>query len=178
MVKTVIDQGSQYGKQPNNKEIRFYFKVDCEDSEMTKLRLKLIKKTTENLLGFQGYSIQNEECDNNFILTTKSEGKINAGYNKYLCGSVLNIHKKKEKVSTEDMYKKIKTEKVKILNSKRCLDIQFNMNDFEKDIHKITNATVVYELLSTNHVSPIVVEVIDDSEKSIKGKNKFKVKVY
>lgn len=174
VIKAVIDQGSYYGSKKSSRDIKFYFKINYDDSEMTNLRLKVIKKVSENLLNIQGFCVQNEECDNNYLFTTKSEGNINDNYNRYLCGTILNIHKKKEKTLTEDLYKKSKVEKIKLLNSKRCLDIKFDETTFEKDVNKIANAAMIYELSSTKHISPVIVEIGDHSDGSIKGINYLK----
>lgn len=164
-VKTVIDQGLNYGRRSNTCN-KLYFKLDQDDSELTSLRLKLIKKVTENLLSFQGCTIENEQCDKNYIVTTKSEGKTNDKYFKYICGSVLNVNKKKDKVWREEEYKKFRSKKIMLLSSQRSLDLQIDKNNFEKDVDKITNAAVTYQLLSTKHTNPIILE---ESDRSIKG---------
>jgi hypothetical protein len=165
-IKTVIEQDVEYGKKENH-EKHFMLHVEVDDeSEITNLRLNLLKKVSSNLLKCK--SCDNKNYYNNYVFTIKSEGNVYKDYNRYLCGVVLNTNKKKECIWSEEMYLQRKIEKIKKLSSQKCSSTYFDTNTIE-DVKKIANAAVAYELLSVKHSSPVIVEKSNDTETCIKG---------
>ncbi|KAJ8686945.1 hypothetical protein QAD02_022739 [Eretmocerus hayati] len=167
-IKTAIDHGPLYGSVHGcNKIYKLHIDYD-DESVTTNMRLNLLKTVSVNLLKCQGYLVQDEECNENYVYTIKSEGSTAEGYKRYLCGAVLNDHKSKERGMTQKMYLRSKVEKVKELNAQRCPNIYIDKNNIEGDIEKIANAAITYELLSTKHSIPVIVESSDGIDRSIK----------
>lgn len=170
-LKTTIEQASQYGSRKQRCDKSFSLKVELDaESEVTSMRLNLLKKVSVNLLKFQNYDIQDrEKCSDNYIYTIKSIGNVDHAYNRYLCGAVLNANKKKEKDLTQNVYLQNKLEKINELNAQRCSDVVTDKDNIVKDAQKIAKASVSYELLSTKHTSPVILENSDDLDRFIKG---------
>lgn len=168
-IKAVYQHGMSFGKK---KDCAIKVKLEVEyadDSEVTNLRLDLLKKVSTNLLKAQGYNVQDEECDHNYIFTIKSEGKIVDNHKRYICGAVLNSNKRKERSLTVESYVQNKIDKVKELNDQRHSDVYIARNNIEEDIKKIADASISYELLSVKHISTVIMENFDNIDRSIKG---------
>ena len=164
IIKAVCDKNSNYGNKETCKK-KLNLEVDLDkESEITNLKLTLLKKVSENLLKSQGYILDNEKCEDRYLYTIKSEGNIE-DYKKLLCGAILNTNKKKETSLTQTEYLEQKIEIIKSLNSERIYDIELGQNTFESDSLNIANAAINYELLSCKRNNPIIID--NNSEASI-----------
>ncbi|XP_058809474.1 arginine--tRNA ligase-like, partial [Phymastichus coffea] len=167
VIKTAIKKGSEYGMKNEPKNIMLSVDYDS-DSEMTNQRLKLQKQVSENLLKCQSCELQKRKNITNYIFTVKSEGYTEENHIKYFCGAVLNSKKKKERDLKFSTYLERKIEKIKYFNAQRISDVYINKDNFEKAILRIANASINYELLSTKHDSPVIINQSNNVDRFIK----------
>ncbi|OXU28332.1 hypothetical protein TSAR_012863 [Trichomalopsis sarcophagae] len=167
-IKAVYTQGKNFGI---NEDCGIKVKLGveyAEESELTNLRLDLLKKVSTNLLKAQGFNVQDEVCDHNYVFTIKSVGKTIDKNERYVCGAVVNSSKKKEKCLTVESYMQNKISKVKELCDQRHPDDLVARSNSEEDIKKIADASVSHELLSTKHISTVMLKNFDNIDKSVK----------
>ncbi|XP_011506311.1 PREDICTED: uncharacterized protein LOC105368868 [Ceratosolen solmsi marchali] len=148
----------------------FTLEVDNDKvSEVTNLRLYFLRKVSLNLLKCQDFDAHcDDNISNNYVFTTKSENNIDKSSSPYLCGVILNGNKKKECILSQEMYIQKKVEKIKKLNYLKHFYSNIDANIVEKNVETIAKASVVYELLSVKHSSPVIIEKSDDKEICIK----------
>lgn len=105
--------------------------------------------------------ISDENCVGKYIFTTKSEGLIEEGYEKYVCGVVKNLqsHTKEIHLTWEQCMK----DRMDYINNNfqsMFHNLEENNDDAEKYpiLHNMAHAIMTFELMSVKPSRPIVME--------------------
>lgn len=170
-IKTVIKLDVEFGRKKTNSNKRFKLIEDADnESTITNNRLKKLVEVSSNFLDCQGFVTQDQnEGGDKYVFTTNSGSKVLKFYKIYLCGPVLNSKSgRKEIDKTFKSYEQEKFHKVELLNSQRELDL--SSCNFEKNIERIVKASINYELISTKHNQPVILNSCDKIDVSIRGK--------
>lgn len=157
-IKLAVQAGNDFGKNSLSDKA-FYFKYyEDKESELTSTRLYHIKRVTEKILTIQGYRISDEESTNKYEFTTKSEGKVEESFKKYICGVVKNskTNSKETKLSWEDHVLN-KINELRELNEQKLFDTKENETHDEEFLNNIAKATAIFELLTVKPSRPVFI---------------------
>ncbi|XP_015121036.1 uncharacterized protein LOC107043877 isoform X2 [Diachasma alloeum] len=145
-----------------NKTIFFRINDDPESS-LTTFRLQKLKNVTENIFKLQGYEIKETSAEK-YLLTTKSQGVIEDGYRKYVCGVVRNPESNvKETSETKDSYLQRKIKFLEELNEGR----DSGVNDHEVRLKRVAEAVLTFEILGVRPSRPSFIEISSSPDKTI-----------
>lgn len=168
-IKNATNNGLSYGQKALGDE-SYTFRIQVDDeSELSNQRLYFLKEFFENILKLQGYRISPEKSDNNYILTTKSEGIIEENYQKIVCGVVKNPeNKSKDKSTTWNSYLTGKKEELKKLNSHKYQNDDSEEDD-EDNIKQIATIGVKFAFLSVKPSRCVLLKKSQNSDDTMKG---------
>ncbi|XP_076295833.1 DALR anticodon-binding domain-containing protein 3 [Lasioglossum baleicum] len=168
-IRAVIERKHDFGRSsPAGKVFCLRINQD-EESELTTARLRLIQIITENVLDLHGCKIDKEDADFKIVFTSKSEGRMEDGYEKCVCGVVKNCKSNtKETQLTWEEYIRNKIDELKVLNDQK----NFEMD--EKDVildeqflENIAKATATFELLSVKPSRAVLIGCKSAADRSI-----------
>lgn len=154
-----VEHRIMFGRtQSTGKIFNLKYQPDMQ-SNLTSHRLHLIKNIAAKALILHGYTLSTEEnCANKYIFTSKSEGSVDKGYEKYVCGVVKNCHTNlKEICLTWEQYVKYKIDQLAELNEHKL--IESKTNNIKKDffLHNLANAIVTFELMAVKPSRSVVI---------------------
>ena len=169
-VKCVLESGANYGQKLNyNKEFKFVIDDDAE-SEITSLRLHLLRKVTENMLLMEGYGVRRDtnSCDNNFIFTTNKSNVPAGNLNRYLCGAVYRAVNTKLTNMSKDEYVESVINRTRSLWLQEYPNMYINVICADADLVKTAFAAIYYELLSIKFSDEVIIRLQEEND-HIKG---------
>lgn len=168
IISEVIEKGPFFGKgKPKDEYICLTFYSD-EESELTTVRLRLIKDVCEKVLDLQGYKLCKEICHDTIVLTSKSQEERSKECNRYVCGVVKNSETNtKERKLTWSKYTNIKMEVLMGLNEQKyfCTNRQDGSN--ENFLRKMAEASIIFELLSIKPSRPVFINIHKEEGRSL-----------
>ncbi|XP_063989498.1 DALR anticodon-binding domain-containing protein 3-like [Diachasmimorpha longicaudata] len=146
-----------------NKTIFFCINAD-PTSRLTTFRLEKLKSVIENIFKLQGYEITDTSLEK-YLLTTKSQGPIDDGYRKYVCGVVKNPKTNaKEVLETKDSYMQRKMKILEELNEGRESEA---LNHNEVKLRRVAEAILTFEMLGVRPSRASFIEISRNPEQSI-----------
>lgn len=163
-IKNTIKLDRLYGtKSPVGKSICLQINEDTE-SQLTTARLWQLKNVSEKVLIAQGYTISQDDCDYKYFLTTKSQGKIEDTFHKYVCGVVKNPEtNSKESSLTVAEYLENKIEELKDINEDRL-----PVTDYQEIwLKTIAEAVITFEFLSVKPSQPTFIKTNVDADRGV-----------
>lgn len=158
-IRMVVEHGMMFGKtQSTGKTFNLRYQPDMQ-SDLTSHRLRLIKNIAAKTLSLHGYTLSTEEdCANKYMFTSKSEGSVDKGYEKYICGVVKNCHtNSKEICLTWEQYVKCKMNQLAELNEHKLLESKINNTKKDFFLHNLANAIITFELMAVKPSRSVVI---------------------
>ncbi|XP_011641656.1 DALR anticodon-binding domain-containing protein 3 isoform X2 [Pogonomyrmex barbatus] len=128
-------------------------------SALTTQRLHLIRNVTAKALNLHGHIVLStgENCTNKYIFTSKSEGLIDEGYKKYVCGIVKNSQtNSKETCFTWEQYIKYKMNQLAELSEHKFIENEKN-NAKDFFLHNLANAVIIFELMTVKPSRSVII---------------------
>ncbi|KAL0110803.1 hypothetical protein PUN28_014035 [Cardiocondyla obscurior] len=169
-ITMAIKCGTTFGKAKSKTAKVFILKYQTdEQSELTTQRLRIIKDVAAKMLSLHGYEISTEEncTDDKYMFTSKSEGLVDKGYNKYVCGVVKNAQSNsKETCLTWEQYIKYKINQLAELNEHKLIENE-KSNVKNTFLHNLANAIVIFEFMAVKPKKPVIIENNCEDDKSI-----------
>lgn len=102
--------------------------------------------------------VSDEDCINKYIFTTKSEGFIEKGYEKYVCGVVKNIQSNTKEIHVT-WEQCMKDRMDYIVNNYKDVFQYYVLDDTEKYLlHNMAHAIMTFELLSVKPSRSVILE--------------------
>ncbi|XP_032678956.1 uncharacterized protein LOC116847743 isoform X2 [Odontomachus brunneus] len=161
VVKIAIKCNKTFGKViANNKVFDLRYQSDAQ-SNLTTQRLLLMRNITAKVLNLHGYRVSNEDCVGKYIFTTRSEGLIEEGYKKYVCGVVKNLQSNTKEIHLT-WEQCIKDRMDYIDNNFQSMFHNFEENEHNTEkyviLHNMAHAIMIFELMSVKPSRSIVIE--------------------
>ncbi|XP_011871774.1 PREDICTED: uncharacterized protein LOC105564176 isoform X2 [Vollenhovia emeryi] len=172
-IKLAVECGVTFGKnEPTGKAFTLEYQPD-EQSDLTTQRLRLTRDVAAKALGLHGHAVSaGENCAGRYVFTSKSEGPVDEGYEKCVCGvvkipqSILSQSQsefpipKKETRLTWEQYIKCKMSQLAELNEHKFIEGEkTGGRDFF--LRDLANAVVIFELMAVNPSRSVVIENIN-----------------
>ncbi|XP_024936241.1 uncharacterized protein LOC107263087 isoform X1 [Cephus cinctus] len=146
----------------------FSLKVETDkESDLTNVRLCLIRDVAENLMKLQGCKIS-ETSNNKYIITSKSQSKTEDSYNRYVCGVVKNSEANAKEIKlTWELY--LKEKKIKLSESfkQKCSTINEEINSVDDINSCLAQAEIVFELLAVKPSRTVFIKSNTSSDRSV-----------
>lgn len=161
-----IECGVMFGSIPSTgKAFSLKYEPDVQ-SDLTTRRLRLTRNIAAKVLNLHGYVISNEEnCPDKYVFTSKSEGSVDEGYEKYVCGVVKNSQSKsKEIYLTWEQYVKCKIDQLAELNEHKLIEDEESNTKKDLFLKNLANATVIFELMSVKPSRSVIIGNSDSKE--------------
>ncbi|XP_029173357.1 DALR anticodon-binding domain-containing protein 3 [Nylanderia fulva] len=158
-IQMAVECGLAFGRtQSIGKTFNLKYQSDTQ-SDLTSHRLRLIKNIAAKALSLHGCTLSAEEnCANKYIFTSKSEGSIDKGYEKYICGVVKNYEtNSKEICLTWEQYVKCKINQLAELSEHKFIESERNNTEKNYFSHNLANAIVIFELMAVKPSRSIIV---------------------
>ncbi|XP_074100607.1 DALR anticodon-binding domain-containing protein 3 [Cotesia typhae] len=160
VIRDPIKLNELYGKRTDGGN--FFIKINEDtESSLTTRRLWLLKNTCENVLKALGYAVE-ENAGRKLFLTSKSQGKIENGFDRILCGVVKNpVSNAKETGLSYFQYLEQKMKLVREANDSRPVD---EIED--QQLEMIAQAVITFEFISVKPSHPCFIKVDSDADKA------------
>lgn len=158
-IRMAVEYGLTFGRiQPIGKTFNLKYQPDTQ-SDLTSHRLCLMKNIAAKALSLHGCTLSAEEnCVNKYMFTSKSEGTIDKGYEKYICGVVKNYETNlKEICLTWEQYVKCKMNQLTEFSEHKFIESEKNFTEKDSFSHNLANAIVIFELMAVKPSRPVVV---------------------
>ncbi|XP_070155070.1 DALR anticodon-binding domain-containing protein 3 isoform X2 [Polyergus mexicanus] len=158
-IRMAVKHGRTFGRIKSiGKTVNLKYQPDTQ-SDLTSHRLRLIKNIAAKALSLHGYTLSAEEnCADKYIFTSKSEGLIDKGYEKYVCGVVKNYHtNSKEICLTWEQYIKCKMDQLAELSEHKLIESERNNTKKDFFLHNLANAIVTFELMAVKPSRSVVI---------------------
>lgn len=168
-IRMAVEQGMTFGRtQTIGKTFNLKYQPDAQ-SDLTTHRLCLIKNIAAKALSLHGYTLSTEEnCADKYMFTSKSEGSVDKGYEKYICGVVTNYHtNSKETCLTWEQYVKCKMDQLAELSEHKLIENERNNTKKDYFLHNLANAIVTFELMAVKPSRSVVIENNFEDNRSI-----------
>ncbi|XP_047343208.1 DALR anticodon-binding domain-containing protein 3 [Vespa velutina] len=168
IINTVIQKGPSFGRNASiNENICLTFLPD-EQSELTSMRLQLIKDISERILDLQGYSICKKVCPHSVVLTNKSHRETIEDSKNYVCGVVKNSETNTKEITltwSKYIYNKIET--IMELNEQKYLETNKQDTNEDSFLRNMAEATVTFELLAVKPSRPVSINIHTNTDRSL-----------
>lgn len=170
-IRTVLKCGKAFGRsQSTGKAFSLKHQPDAE-SDLTTQRLHLIKNIAAKVLSLHGHEVSDEESSgaSKYMFTSKSEGSVSEGYQKYICGVVKNSRLNSKEVSLSwQQYVEHKVKQLAELNEHKLNgDEEDGIND--AFLRNLASAVITFELISVRPSRSVVIENDSRSVTNMKG---------
>lgn len=157
-ITMAIECGMTFGKvKSTGKTFTLKYQPDRQ-SDLTTQRLRLMRNIAAKVLNLHGYTLSTgENCIGRYMFTSKSEGSVDEGYEKYVCGVVKNSQSNlKEIYLTWEQYIKCKMNQLAELSEHKFIeDKKNNTKDFF--LHNLANAIVIFELVAVKPSRSVII---------------------
>ena len=176
-IKHVLAEGVYYGYKPYQGK-RFKLSVDPdEESEVTNLRLNVLRRAIKNLLKSQGFrSAKEDGYSPHYLLSTNDkllEKDQDFKYQIIRCAKALDNVKWTPETKTRDSYLRHKMKKIREMVEQRCHDIYIDVQNAERDIGKYANAAATHELLTVDYFESVLLESSQVMDTSTIGRSRL-----
>lgn len=154
-----VECGLTFGRtQSVGKTFNLKYQPDAQ-SDLTSHRLCLIKNIAAKALSLHGYTLSTEEnCTDKYMFTSKSEGSIDKGYKKYICGVVKNFEtNSKEICLTWEQYVKCKMNQLAEFSEYKFIESERNNTKKDFFLRNLANAIVIFELMAVKPSRPVII---------------------
>ncbi|KAL6445755.1 hypothetical protein ACFW04_000903 [Cataglyphis niger] len=158
-IRMAVKHGVMFGKiKLIGKAFNLKYQPDTQ-SDLTSHRLRLIKNIATKALILHGYTLSTEEnCAGKYMFTSKSEGLVDKGYEKYVCGVVKNYQtNSKEICLTREQYIKCKIDQLAELSEHKLIGNERNNTKKDLFLHNLANAIVTFELMAVKPSRSVVI---------------------
>ncbi|KAF7407782.1 hypothetical protein HZH66_002319 [Vespula vulgaris] len=168
IINTVIEKGRSFGRNAStNENICLTFLPD-EQSELTSMRLQLIKNISERILDLQGYCVCKKVCPNAIMLSSKSHIETTEDCKRYVCGVVKNSETNtKETTLTWRKYVYNKMETIIELNDQKYLHTKKQDINDDPFIRNMAEATISFELLAIKPSRSVCINIHTSGDRSL-----------
>jgi len=157
-IKLAFKYGKIFGRNPSTDKA---FNLKCQsdaESDLTTRRLHLIKSVAAKLLNLHGHMVLYEEnSSSKYIFTSKSEGLVAEGYNKYICGVVKNPQSNSKEVclSWEQYIKDKMIQLTKLNKHKITGDKKIEVNNLF--FYNLASAIATFELMAVKPSRSVII---------------------
>lgn len=157
-ITMAIKCGMTFGKaKSTSKAFRLKYQLDGQ-SDLTTQRLRLMKNVAAKALNLHGYMLSTEENCAGYVFTSKSEGSVDEGYEKYVCGVVKNSQSNSKEIClTWEQYIKCKMDHLAELSEDKFVESEKN-NAKDLFLCNLANAIVIFELLAVKPSRSVIIE--------------------
>ncbi|XP_039314452.1 uncharacterized protein LOC105203040 isoform X2 [Solenopsis invicta] len=168
-IRMAIECGATFGKaESTGKAFILKYQPDGQ-SDLTTQRLRLMKNIAAKALYLHGHTLSaGENCTSKYMFTSKSEGLVDEGYKKYVCGVVKNSQSNsKETCLTWELYVKYKMDQLAELSEHKFIEGEKNnVKDFF--LRNLANAIVIFELMAVKPSRSVIIRTNDfETDRSI-----------
>lgn len=153
-----VECGMTFGKtKSTGKAFTLKYQSD-EQSDLTTQRLRLMRNIAAKALSLHGYTLSTgENCVGRYIFTSKSEGSVDEGYKKYVCGVVKNSQSNlKEICLTWEQYLKCKMNQLAELSEHKFIECE-KSNAKDVFLRNLANAIVIFELMAVKPSRSVII---------------------
>ncbi|XP_014480748.1 PREDICTED: uncharacterized protein LOC106747597 [Dinoponera quadriceps] len=161
VIKAAVKCSNTFGRiTANNKIFHLKYQPDTQ-SDLTTQRLSLLRNITVKVLDLHGYRVSDEDCVGKYIFTTRSEGLIEKGYEKYVCGVVKNLESNTKEIHlTWEQCIKDRMDYVNNNYQNMFCYCKEDESDIEKYfiLRNMAYAIMTFELMSVKPSRSIVIE--------------------
>lgn len=158
-IRMAVECGMAFGKaESTGKAFTLKYQPD-EQSDLTTQRLRLMTNVAAKALSLHGHALSTgENCIGKYMFTSKSEGSVDEGYEKYVCGVVKNSHSNSKEISlTWEQYIKYKMNQLAELNEHKYIeDEKSNAKDIF--LRNLANAIAIFELMAAKPSRSVIIE--------------------
>lgn len=156
-ITMAIECGMTFGKaKSTDKAFILKYQPDGQ-SDLTTQRLRLIKNIAARVLSLHGHTLSTGENSGRYIFTSKSEGLVDEGYEKCVCGVVKNSQSNlKEICVTWEQYIKCKINQLAELSEHKFIESEKNSAK-DSFLHNLANAIVIFELVAVKPSRSVII---------------------
>lgn len=161
-----VECGMMFGSTPSTgKAFSLKYQPDIQ-SDLTTQRLHLMRNIAAKALSLQGYAISDEKnCIGKYVFTSKSEGSVDEGYEKYVCGVVKNSQSKSKEIClTWEQYVRCKIDQLAELNEHKLIEDEENNAKKILFLKNLANAIVIFELMAVKPSRSVIIGNSDSKE--------------
>ncbi|XP_012219889.1 DALR anticodon-binding domain-containing protein 3 [Linepithema humile] len=165
-IRMAVECGMMFGSTPSTgKAFSLKYQPDIQ-SDLTTQRLHLMRNIAAKVLSLHGYVISNEKnCIGKYLFTSKSEGSVDEGYEKYVCGVVKNSQSKSKEIClTWDQHVKCKIDQLAELNEHKFIEDEENNAKKDLFLENLANAIVIFELMAVKPSRSVIIGNSDSKE--------------
>lgn len=153
-----LECGIMFGKTTStDKAFMLKYQPD-EQSDLTTQRLRLMRNIAAKILSLHGHTLSTgENCTGRYMFTSKSEGLVDEGYEKYVCGVVKNSQSNLKEINlTWEQYIKCKMDQLAELSEHKFIESEKNdAKDFF--LRNLANAIVIFELVAVKPSRSVII---------------------
>jgi len=157
-IRMAIECGMSFGKaKSTGKAFTLKYQSDGQ-SDLTTQRLRLIRNIAAKALSLHGHTLSTgENCTGKYMFTSKSEGSVDEGYKKYVCGVVKNFQSNSKEIClTWEQYIKCKMNQLAELSEHKFIeDEKNNAKDFF--LRNLANAIIIFELMAVKPSRSVII---------------------
>lgn len=157
-IKMTVECGITFGTAKlTSKAFTLKYQPD-EQSELTTQRLRLMKNIAAKALSLHGHTLTTgENCAGKYMFTSKSEGSVDEGYEKYVCGVVKNFQSNSKEIClTWEQYVKYKMNQLAELNEHKFIEGEKN-NAKDFFLRNLANAIIIFELMAVKPSRSVII---------------------
>ncbi|XP_018355727.1 PREDICTED: DALR anticodon-binding domain-containing protein 3 [Trachymyrmex septentrionalis] len=157
-IRMAIECGMTFGKaKSTGKAFILKYQPDGQ-SDLTTQRLRLMRNIAVKVLSLHGHMLSTEiNCADRYIFTSKSEGLIDEGYKKYICGVVKNSQtNSKEICLTWEQYIQNKMNQLAELSEHKFIEDEKN-DAKDLFLHNLANAIIIFELMAVKPSRSVII---------------------
>lgn len=157
-ITMAIECGMTFGKaKSTDKAFILKYQPDGQ-SDLTTHRLRLIKNIVAKMLSLHGHTLSTgENCSGRYMFTSKSEGSVDEGYEKYVCGVVKNSQSNlKEICLTWEQYIKCKMNQLAELSEHKFIESEKNSAK-DSFLRNLASAIVIFELVAVKPSRSVII---------------------
>ncbi|XP_012528625.1 DALR anticodon-binding domain-containing protein 3 isoform X2 [Monomorium pharaonis] len=155
-IRIAIEYGKTFGKaEPTDKAFTLKYQPDGQ-SDLTTQRLCLMMDIAAKMLCLHGHTLSTGDNCSKYMFTSKSEGLVDKGYEKYVCGVVKNSQSNSKETSlTWEQYIKYKMDQLAELSIHKFIE-KNNVKDCF--LRNLASAIAIFELISVKPSRSVIIE--------------------
>lgn len=153
-----IECGMTFGKaKSTDKAFILKYQPDGQ-SDLTTQRLLLMRNIAAKALSLHGHMLSTgANCVGRYMFTSKSEGSIDEGYKKYVCGVVKNSQtNSKEICLTWEQYIRYKMNQLAELSEHKFIEDEKN-DAKDLFLRNLANAIIIFELTAVKPSRSVII---------------------
>ncbi|KYQ46382.1 DALR anticodon-binding domain-containing protein 3 [Trachymyrmex zeteki] len=157
-IRMAIECGMTFGKaKSTDKAFILKYQPDGQ-SDLTTQRLLLMRNIAAKALSLHGHMLSTgANCVGRYMFTSKSEGSIDEGYKKYVCGVVKNSQtNSKEICLTWEQYIRYKMNQLAELSEHKFIEDEKN-DAKDLFLRNLANAIIIFELTAVKPSRSVII---------------------